>query len=68
MWSTPINSVNAVYAFLLSSADMLAPKEETLITIDGKQMDMPKATAYYSKTCLCAEILRVIRRRESATR
>ena len=45
MWSTPINSVNAVYAFLMSSADMLAPKEETLITIDGKQMDMPKATA-----------------------
>ena len=37
--------MNAVYAFLMSSADMLAPKEETLITIDGKQMDMPKATA-----------------------
>ena len=45
MWSTPINSVNAVYAFLMSSTDMLAPKEETRITIDGKPMDMPKATA-----------------------
>lgn len=45
MWSTPVNSVNAVYAFLMSSTDMLAPKEETRITIDGKPMDLPKATA-----------------------
>ena len=45
MWSTPINSVNAVYAFLMSSADVLAPKEETRIAIDGKPLDMPKATA-----------------------
>ena len=45
MWSTPINSVNAVYAFLMSSTDLLAPKEETSIAIDGKPLDMPKATA-----------------------
>ena len=45
MWSTPINSVNAVYAFLMSSTDLLAPKEETSIAIDGKLLDMPKATA-----------------------
>ncbi|MGN1229472.1 MAG: alpha-2-macroglobulin family protein [Prevotella sp.] len=57
MWSTPINSVNAVYAFLMSSTDMLAPKEETRITIDGKPMDMPKATAGmgYVKTATKAD-------------
>ena len=45
MWETPINSVNAVFAFLMSSTDMLAPKDETVISIDGKRLDMPKATA-----------------------
>ena len=45
MWDTPINSVNAIFAFLMSSADMLAPKEETVISIDGKKLNMPKATA-----------------------
>ena len=57
MWSTPINSVNAVYAFLMSSADVLAPKEETRIAIDGKPLDMPKATAGigYVKTATKAD-------------
>ena len=45
MWETPINSVNAVFAFLMSSTDMLAPKDETVISINGKRLDMPKATA-----------------------
>lgn len=44
-WDTPINSVNAIFAFLMSSSDMLAAKEETAITLDGKQLEMPKATA-----------------------
>lgn len=44
-WDTPINSVNAIFAFLMSSSDMLAAKEETVIRLDGKQLDMPKATA-----------------------
>ena len=45
MWDTPINSVNAVFAFLMSSTDMLASKNNTVISINGKPLDMPKATA-----------------------
>ena len=44
-WSTPINSVNAIYAFLADKPDLMAAKEQTTIDIDGKTMEMPQATA-----------------------
>lgn len=49
-WSTNINSVNAVYAFLYGAdgkADMskLADSEPTGLYLDGQPLNMPKATA-----------------------
>ena len=44
-WDTPVNSVNATYALLTESANLLSTKPRTVIAIDGKTIDMPKATA-----------------------
>lgn len=49
-WDTPINSVDAVHAFLTDSkgeVDMtkLGQGEEARLSIDGKTLKMPKATA-----------------------
>ena len=44
-WSTPINSVNAVYAFLTGNKASFAPQERTRLSIDGKPLELPKATA-----------------------
>ena len=38
-WDTPINSVNAIYAFLKDNGSALAPATGTRITIDGKPME-----------------------------
>ncbi len=45
VWDTPINSVNAIYAFLSSRQQLLAQREETVFAIDGKKVEMPAATA-----------------------
>lgn len=49
-WSTSINSVNAVYAFLYGAdgkADLskLATGEPTVLSLDGQPLEQPKATA-----------------------
>ena len=45
-WDTPVNSVNAVYAFLKDNLKSLEPKgEPAQIMIDGKAIKMPAATA-----------------------
>ena len=47
-WGTPINSVNAIFAFLESSkseSPLDAKGEPAVLAIDGKPMDLPKATA-----------------------
>lgn len=58
-WSTPLNAVDAVYAFLArqdGTADMskLATDDTADLRIDGKAIDLPKATAGlgYVKTTL----------------
>ena len=43
-WDTPINSVNAVYAFLQGS-NALAPQELSVLKVDETPLDLPKATA-----------------------
>ena len=43
-WDTPINSVNAVYAFL-SGAPLALSSQQAVITVDGQPLEMPKATA-----------------------
>ena len=44
-WDTPMNSVNAVYAFLNGNMAALESKAETTLAIDGKTLEMPQATA-----------------------
>ena len=55
-WDTPINSVNAVYAFLQGS-NALAPQELSVLKVDEQPLDLPKATAAigYVKTNVSAE-------------
>lgn len=55
-WSTPINSVNAIYAFL--GGNMVTLKTSTdnvpVIKVDSRQIELPKSTAGlgYTKTAL----------------
>ena len=53
-WETPINSVNAIWAFLNGNQSLLATKEQTVLAIDGTPVDLPKATAGlgYVKTAI----------------
>jgi hypothetical protein len=44
-WDTPINSVNAVYAFLNGNISVLAGQEKTVLAIDGKPLEAQTATA-----------------------
>ena len=65
-WDTPINSVNAVYAFLGRQGDKETGKqgdglrldaENSTIKVDGKALELPKATAAigYVKTTMPAD-------------
>ena len=44
-WDTPLNSVNAIHAFINGNTKVLAQGEMAEMAIDGKRIDMPKATA-----------------------
>lgn len=44
-WNTPVNSANAVYAFLSDNMSVLDKSENAVIKLDGKQLDMSPATA-----------------------
>ena len=56
-WDTPINSVNAVFAFLDGEMDKLQTGEPSTMRIDGQVLEMPKATAGlgYVKTTIPAD-------------
>lgn len=56
-WDTPINSVNAVYAFLNGQPKVLDAQENVAMKVDGKALALPKGTAGlgYVKTALKAE-------------
>ena len=56
-WDTPINTVDAVYAFLEGHVDELGDRVETTLTIDGQALDLPEATAGlgYVKTSMTAD-------------
>ena len=61
-WDTPINSVNAVYAFLLRQGDkqddgLRLDAAQADIQVDGKALELPKATAAigYVKTPVAAD-------------
>ncbi|MCR4810943.1 MAG: alpha-2-macroglobulin [Prevotella sp.] len=44
-WDTPLNSVDAIYAFLNGNSQALAPQEKTELCIDDKPLDTSDATA-----------------------
>ena len=47
-WDTPINSVNAIWAFLANqtgSTSLTSPTSPVTLAIDGTPIDLPKATA-----------------------
>jgi len=55
-WDTPVNSVDAVYAFLDGETSKLKtdPAKAAVLKVDGKQLELPKATAGlgYVKTAI----------------
>ena len=54
LWDTPINSVNAIYAFLFDQTNLLAAQEPTVLAIDQQPVELPKVTAGvgYVKTAI----------------
>ena len=44
-WDTPLNSVDAVYAFLNGEDGLLVSQAESVLKLDGKAMELPGATA-----------------------
>lgn len=67
-WDTPLNSVDAVYAFLNGRTEMLQTKEPCVIFLNGKPMDMPKATAGlgYVKTSASGNNLKTLSVRKTS--
>ncbi|MBR1687757.1 MAG: alpha-2-macroglobulin [Prevotella sp.] len=55
-WDTPVNSVNAIYAFLFDRQTILGSQEPTALAIDGQPLELPQATAGigYVKTTVSA--------------
>ena len=53
-WDTPINSADAIYAFLNNNSQALAPQEATDLRVDGQALPCSEATAGigYVKTTL----------------
>ena len=53
-WDTPINSVNAVYAFLNGHTAELGNQELSVVKVDDRELSLPKATAGigYVKTAI----------------
>ena len=54
MWDTPINSVNAIYAFLNNQNSLNTQGAPSVLAIDGTPVETPKATAGlgYVKTAI----------------
>ena len=44
-WDTPINSADAIYAFLNGNSEALKTQPKTVLSIDGKPLDTSDATA-----------------------
>lgn len=56
-WDTPVNSVDAIYAFMDGNAQTLAAQEKSVLKIDGQTVDTSDATAGigYVKTSVPAQ-------------
>ena len=53
-WDTPLNSVDAIHAFLVDNEEVLNQPSLTTIALDGKALPLPEATAAvgYIKTTI----------------
>ena len=67
-WDTPINTVDAVYAFLEGNVGELGQRVETVLSVDGKAIDLPEATAGvgYVKTAMAADRLHTFEARKTS--
>ena len=56
-WDTPINSVDAVYAFMNDNSESLKTQEKTVLKVDGREIETSKATAGigYVKTTMSGD-------------
>lgn len=56
-WDTPINSADAVYAFLNGNSESLKTQEKTILKVDGKEIETSQATAGigYVKTTMSGD-------------
>ncbi len=53
-WDTPVNSIDAIHAFMLGNRASLSKREQARMAIDNRTLEMPKATAGmgYQKTTM----------------
>ena len=53
-WATPLNSMDAIYAFMIGNTTSLDPKEPSRISLDGKQVEFSNKSAGlgYVKTAM----------------
>ena len=67
-WDTPINSVNAVYAFLNGRTSILAEKAPTVLSVNGKALATPEGTAGlgYVKTAVTGSDMRTFTAKKTA--
>ncbi|MCD8291812.1 MAG: MG2 domain-containing protein [Prevotella sp.] len=68
-WDTPVNSVNAIFAFLNGNMSILEEQENTVISVDGKKLDLPAATAGlgYVKTTMATDKAKTITANKTST-
>ena len=68
-WSTPINSINAVYAFLSGNMDKLNEQEHAVLKVNGQSLELPQATAGlgYVKTAITGDDMQTFTVEKSST-
>ncbi|MCD8203373.1 MAG: MG2 domain-containing protein [Prevotella sp.] len=68
-WDTPVNSVNAIFAFLNGNLSVLEEQEDATLSVDGKTLDMPTATAGlgYVKTTMTTDKARTFTANKTST-
>ena len=68
-WDTPINSVEAIYAFLNGRSQVLAPQEKTVLKVDDQPVETSAATAGlgYVKTTMPAQGVKTFTAEKTST-
>ncbi len=68
-WDTPVNSVNAIFAFLNGNMSVIDEQENAILFVDGKTLDLPTATAGlgYVKTAMETDKARTFTANKTST-